>query len=76
MAVSLMQNQNRFYINGKFLKEIIVPSAYSILLKTAGGIVQITEDKKGVYLTENGQRKILTSGKLNLQSFILVRIVK
>jgi len=53
----------------KVSEEIIVPSAYSVYLKTAGGNVQITEDQKGVYLTENGKRKILASSKLNLPAF-------
>ena len=35
----------------KVLEEIIVPPAYSVSLKTAGGPVQITEDRNRVYLT-------------------------
>ncbi|MFH1068357.1 MAG: hypothetical protein V1794_01945 [Candidatus Glassbacteria bacterium] len=51
-------------------KEVIMPSEYTVYFGTAGGgKVFIQEDEKGVWLEEDGRRKLLSEGPVTLPEF-------
>jgi hypothetical protein len=54
----------------KVAEELIVPSAYTVALKTADGdFVWIAEDESGVWLEQGGRREALTRGPVRLPEF-------
>lgn len=51
-------------------EEQIVPSAYTVALKTkAGSFVFITEDEEGVWVEEGGKKNPLSTGRVSLPDF-------
>ncbi|MDX2019908.1 MAG: hypothetical protein SF187_06685 [Deltaproteobacteria bacterium] len=50
-------------------EELIVPSAFTVLLRTKAGLVRIVEDERGVSLFEGVRKTELTRAKVSLPRF-------
>lgn len=52
------------------LDQQIVPSEYTVAIKTKGGrIVVVFEDEEGLWIEEQGQRELLAAGRVSLPTF-------